>query len=501
MLGSKIFTTADQQRFALQTGDYNPMHMDPIAARRTQAGAPVVHGIHTLLWMLDELCAQHGELAQAAALKVRFPKVIYVGDRVEARIVQRTATLLRAQACVDAMVVVSVTINLGPIPVAPPSSLCPSAALLEPRHVPADLTLQEMKELTGRISFAMQIAAMQSAFPDASRLLGAQRIAAIGCSSYLVGMIVPGLHSIYGGLELQFTTNAAPADELHFAVTAVDACFRRVQLSIAAAGLSASLTTFSRIPPVSQPPMNLIAEQVARDEFTDSIALVVGGSRGLGELTAKLVAAGGGRVIVTYASGKADADKLAAQINDWGGNCEVVAYDVRQDAQRQFEALPQAPSHLYYFATPTISRRKSGLCERDRLEEFHEFYVHGFLRVVQAGMLRAPEGLAVFYPSSVFVQERPQGMTEYAMAKSAGEILCADLARNFKKLRLLTERLPRLSTDQTASLIPTAGANSLSVMLPIVRRMHQRIPADAPSLSMPVGPAIGIVRNANIEIR
>jgi NAD(P)-dependent dehydrogenase (short-subunit alcohol dehydrogenase family) len=247
--------------------------------------------------------------------------------------------------------------------------------------------------------------------------------------------------------------------------------------------------------------MNLIAEQVARDEFTDSIALVVGGSRGLGELTAKLVAAGGGRVIVTYASGKADADKLAAQINDWGGNCEVVAYDVRQDAQRQFEALPQAPSHLYYFATPTISRRKSGLCERDRLEEFHEFYVHGFLRVVQAGMLRAPEGLAVFYPSSVFVQERPQGMTEYAMAKSAGEILCADLARNFKKLRLLTERLPRLSTDQTASLIPTAGANSLSVMLPIVRRMHQRIPADAPSLSMPVGPAIGIVRNANIEIR
>ena len=140
-----------------------------------------------------------------ASLALQFQKlhtqiVLIVGDRVEARIVQRTATLLRAQACVDAMVVVSVTINLGPIPVAPPSSLCPSAALLEPRHVPADLTLQEMKELTGRISFAMQIAAMQSAFPDASRLLGAQRIAAIGCSSYLVGMIVPGLHSIYGGL-------------------------------------------------------------------------------------------------------------------------------------------------------------------------------------------------------------------------------------------------------------------------------------------------------------
>jgi NAD(P)-dependent dehydrogenase (short-subunit alcohol dehydrogenase family) len=250
--------------------------------------------------------------------------------------------------------------------------------------------------------------------------------------------------------------------------------------------------------------MSLIAEQVARDEFEDATALVVGGSRGLGELTAKVVAAGGGRVIVTYASGKADADRLAAEINDWGGNCEVVAYDVRQDAHRQYETLKHAPTHLYYFATPTISRRKPGLCESERLAEFHEFYVHGFLRLIEAGMRRAPEGIAVFYPSSVFVQERPQGMTEYAMAKAAGEILCADIARNFKKVRMLTERLPRLSTDQTASLIPSSSVSSLSVMLPIVRRMHQRIPADAPSLSLPVGPrpaAPGIPRNANIEIR
>src|SRR5208283_179858 len=49
------FDDAEQERFASATGDFNPMHMDPIAARRTQAGAPVVHGIHYALWAIDAL--------------------------------------------------------------------------------------------------------------------------------------------------------------------------------------------------------------------------------------------------------------------------------------------------------------------------------------------------------------------------------------------------------------------------------------------------------------
>ncbi len=32
------FTEHDQERFARFSGDWNPMHMDLIAARRTQAG-------------------------------------------------------------------------------------------------------------------------------------------------------------------------------------------------------------------------------------------------------------------------------------------------------------------------------------------------------------------------------------------------------------------------------------------------------------------------------
>ena len=473
MLDSKIFTVTDQARFAALTGDFNPMHMDPIAARRTPAGAPVVHGIHTLLWLLDNIVAHHPDIESVATLKVRFLKMVYLGDRVEARITQCNSTALRAQACVDGVEVVSLTVAFGAHPPAAELPADPVPELPVRQSVPCDLTLQDIEGRSGRVVFATEPAEMERAFPGAAQLLGAHRVAALGCSTYLVGMVVPGLHSIYMGLDLRLTADATPANGLQFAVSAVDSRFRRVQLGITGAGLSGALVTFSRLPPVSQPSMAAVAQLVAPGEFNESVALVVGGSRGLGELTAKLVAAGGGRVIITYASGKADADKLAAEIKDWGGNCDVVAYDARHEADRQLEALRHPPTHIYYFATPTIFRRKPGLCTRERFEEFNDFYVYGFLRLVEAGLRRRPEGITVFYPSTVYVQDRPAEMTEYAMSKAAGEVLCADIARYLRNVRVVTERLPPLPTDQTASVIPVEGASALSIMLPIVRKMNE----------------------------
>ena len=56
-LAVRKFTSADQIQFATVSGDCNPMHVDAVQARRMQSGAPVVHGIHLLLWALDSYAA------------------------------------------------------------------------------------------------------------------------------------------------------------------------------------------------------------------------------------------------------------------------------------------------------------------------------------------------------------------------------------------------------------------------------------------------------------
>jgi len=217
--------------------------------------------------------------------------------------------------------------------------------------------------------------------------------------------------------------------------------------------------------------MQSLAGTVAQDEFAGSLVLVVGGSRGLGELTAKLIATGGGRVLLTWQSGKADALRVAEEIRSGGGQCETLQYDAREAAAAQLTSLPEAPTHAYYFATPLISRPRSDIYAARRFGEFINVYVDGFWQLTQALRARRPT-ISIFYPSSVLVIERPPGMTEYAMAKAAGEFLCADINAQLAPTHVTVKRLPRLRTDQTASLTAVKTENPLDVMLPIVRQVQ-----------------------------
>jgi hypothetical protein len=60
-------------------------------------------------------------------------------------------------------------------------------------------------------------------------------------------------------------------------------------------------------------------------------------------------------------------------------------------------------------------------------------------------------------------------MTEYTMSKAAGEVLCADIDKHVRNVRVVMRRLPRLPTDQTASLNQKECADPTTVMLPIIR--------------------------------
>ena len=473
MLVSRTFGAEDQARFAALSGDFNPIHVDPVAARRTFAGDTVVHGMHLLLWLLDSIKTQFPDISQLSALKVRFREPVYLGQRVDVTVIKHSSDAIRADVLAGSGKALELTATFGSPRTA--AAAVSWAAKQVPRGAaPRDLRLEESANESGQISFAPTCSALGTAFPHAASWMGAERVAALACSSFLVGMVVPGLHSIYGGLNLAFT-EVDGAAQLNFVVTSVDLRIRRVLLRIEGGGLSGTITAFGRVPPVAQCSVDLASSFVDPAEFGGSVALIVGGSRGLGEVTANLIAAGGGRVMVTYASGSGDAHKVAAGIRTWGGQCAVSAYDVWRSAEQQCRELPETPTHIYYFATPNIARRFPGFCSRERLEELHKFYVHGFLELLDASQTLGWGGISAFYPSTTFLRQRPPGMIEYAMAKAAGEQLCAEINRFRPGIRVITRRLPRVPTDQTVSLIHRKSENAVAVMLPIVRMMQLKL--------------------------
>jgi NAD(P)-dependent dehydrogenase (short-subunit alcohol dehydrogenase family) len=462
---SRTFTEADQLRFADVSGDRNPMHLDAIKARRTQGGVQVVHGIHLLLWALD-VFARDG-VARSPMLRLRgnFKRFVAVHETVGLAVAKRTEANARLDFVVGGLTVAQIGLDFG-------SPFRTTGPLFGDAHpapaTPCDLSLEQMEGLSGRLSFASPPDAVAAMFPAASGWLGPRRVAALAATSLLVGMVCPGLHSIYGDLTVEACDEKHPEERLGFRVVSTEPRFRLVRLAIEGGGLVGSIKALARMPPTPQASSSDLACAVEPDEFAGSTALVVGGSRGLGEVTAKLLAAGGAQVVITYRVGGAEAEAVARDILAAGGMCETLAYDAGRPAEAQLAGLSAAPMHAYYFATPTIFRAQSALFARARLDAFLDIYVDGFLRLAQALRARRND-VSLLYPSSVYVAERPRGMVEYAMAKAAAETLCSEMNMAWAPLRVAVVRLPRLPTDQTASVTEAALPSPVAFLLPAVR--------------------------------
>jgi acyl dehydratase len=469
VISERAFVADNQERFAAISGDRNPMHMDAVAARRTLFGLPVVHGIHALLWGLDSLFRYLPDLAPVASIQVSFEKMIHVGDHVRAVLAQRDKQRLRVEMLIEGIRVVRLEVALGD-PRAN-NEMHSNAPLFQPAE-PLVLTLEQMINCHGRVPFFSASNAVCQMFPAAASALGVYRVAGLACSSFLVGMVCPGLHSIYRGLTL-FTTPLSDGDHdtLHFRVVHSDPRFRLVRLAVSGGGWAGFLDAHARPEPTAQAALATIAARVVPGEFNGVSALVVGGSRGLGELISKIVAVGGGRVTLTYSIGEADARRVQAEIIAYGGHCDVFHYDVRTNSSEQISHLSSCPTQVFYLPTPVISRRRSAVFNQQRFQEFLIFYVSGFYDLCKELRLRFDQKISIFYPSSVYVGARPVGMTEYTMAKAAGEVLCADIQSFENPGRILVRRLPRLPTDQTAMLLTVETPDPISVMLPIVREV------------------------------
>ena len=468
---TRRFRESDQRAFAQVSGDRNPVHLDPVLARRLLTGGPVVHGVHALLWALDEWSARSRRGPALRSLTVQFRRPIPVDDPLRFRVVRETDDLLLLAVEEGGRLAMRIRAGLGPghapafdVPAARPDVGPPRLRRPEGvESVHGDLPLLLDPDLAGRL------------FPRALDRLGAQFVALLLASSRLVGMECPGLHSIYAELELTLDEPEGEARPwLHYEVLSYDPRFSRLETAVSAGGTHGVVRAFFRPPPREQAGFSDLVGAVVAEEFAGRRSLVVGGSRGLGEVTAKLLAAGGADVRLTYVRGCDDARRTVQDIRSGGGRAAAFALDVLDPrvGLGRVRAERWVPTDLHYFAAPHIGQGMPGSYSEERYRKFHRYFVSGFARTVDAVLELGPELLRVFYPSSVFVRDRPPDQVEYVAAKEAGEAMCDDLRRGHENLRILAPRLPRLATDQTRSLVGKEGEDPAPVLLRELRRLR-----------------------------
>jgi hypothetical protein len=470
-LNRRTFNMEDQISFANLSGDYNPLHTDLIFSRRLLFGRPIVHGVHMLLWALDQWLEVTSWSVELRTLTATFNLPVAVGEIINCVITTDDEK-------------VSIVINVGKAKAVQieasfactqniKSDLFPSNSLNQTEC--RMLTKDDVLCSTGKTDLFMDRQLTEYFFPSLSKHLPQFQLSEILATTRIVGMYCPGFHSIYSGLALTFshlTDNGIY--EMAYHVSSFDHRFARLSIAVEAPGMKGELIAFFRPPPKQQDSYKNIKKNVNHNEFITQRAIVIGGSRGLGEVAAKLLAAGGADVQLTYHQGSKESLYIVKDIVSGGGKAKAFAFDVLNPPHNLGFLVGKnwIPTHLYYFATPFITVGSKGIFSYQLFEYFCNYYIKGFFDTVNAINSIGAGLKKIFYPSSVFVDEVPSDMAEYSVAKAAGETLCCFLEKSLENVEIHCNRLPRLSTDQTASLLPIKKEEPAPIILDILRHIN-----------------------------
>ncbi|HEY3768171.1 MAG TPA: glucose 1-dehydrogenase [Candidatus Angelobacter sp.] len=187
------------------------------------------------------------------------------------------------------------------------------------------------------------------------------------------------------------------------------------------------------------------------------VAVVTGASKGIGAAIARSLAAEGASVVVNYASSKAGADKVVAEITAAGGKAVAAGGDVSKAA----EAQGIIAAAIKNFGRLDILVNNSGIYEFAPLEaitedSFHKMFnvnVLGALLTTQAAAKHLGEGASIINIGSGVSRLTPANSAVYPGTKGALDAITGVLARELgpKKIRVNTINPGMVETEGAIS--------------------------------------------------
>lgn len=195
-------------------------------------------------------------------------------------------------------------------------------------------------------------------------------------------------------------------------------------------------------------------------DLSGKVAIVTGGSRGIGRAAARALAGQGAHVVVGYVAGEAAAREVAAEIGNAGGHAELAQFDVADSAAAEGAVADVAKRHgrldiLVCNAGISIDGLLLRLKDED-LDRTLAVNLKGALACTRGAiktMMRAKAGRVIFL-SSVVGEMGNAGQTAYAASKAALLGATKSLAREYASRRVTVNAIAPgyVETDMTAAL-------------------------------------------------
>lgn len=498
------FSDALVDRFTELTGDRSALHTDDGFARRTRFRERPAHGMLAVLSIaaLAALEPESGGI-RLESIKGHFREPIWTHDRLTLRLEVEpdgasrrfNATWTRAGRATKLAVASG---RYRPVAPARQKPIVSDPLAGAPRLEQLDPDLDTLEGHSETIRFAADPGILAHFESEILAPMGLEH----GCSvspellavlmlSPMSGMRLPGLRGASLRFALDFVRAVEPGQEC-----ALTGTVRRVQLGaghistdvvLDAAG--APIATGALEALITDRPAAMPSPAEINDTYLDlglrgRVALVVGGSRGIGEATAKFLALQGASVALTYYRGAADAEAIVEAIRAAGGTASCFACDVR--CTDQVAAMVAAVGETFggidilvncfvgrFDSSPAVSNHWD-----DYLQEL-EISVKGVHAVCSAvvPLMQKRGGGKIVNFSALAARHPASGQSCYTTAKGAVEAYTRNLAKELIRANIQANLVvPNMTETDLLASVPRTFRDRLAAARDYGRHVH---PAEA----------------------
>jgi len=316
--------------------------------------------------------------------------------------------------------------------------------------------------------------------PAQAQLFGQSRpiahgVILLGMISRLIGTKLPGPGSIWFDSQVEFLAPVYAGDEVRLIgrVAHVSPATRVVVLDLEAARDAVVVLRGRakvRVPEAA-------TKGTSAMDDSAKVAIVTGGSRGVGRAAAERLAISGWRIVVNYRTDRAGADACVESVTKTGGAALAVEADIARDdgARRLFEAVQDAYGRvdgIVHCASPVVVRKPWSEIASDDLRCYFETHVvalHELARLAVPSMKERKFGHIVAVVSSA-ISEVPANLSAYTTGKAALLALCRSKAVEFGPFNVRVNTVsPSLITGPNTDALGTAVREGTARRTPLRR--------------------------------
>lgn len=448
-IGTKKFFQSDQKKFAKLSKDYNKIHISPNESRKMIFGRQIVHGINILLYGLNFFFKNKKKL-KINNLDCIFYKPVFLREKIYFFLEKKKNVYIIYIKKKNNILCCIISLNLNN----------DEKAFFEKKNV---FKKNKIKFLR-RKKFSIN-----NNYNYLKSKISNNQFQDILSTSYIVGMINPGKYSLFSRLLVNLNLKKNENNKIKFMIKKFDKRINQIEIILDSC-INAKIYAF-KYNYFEQKSINILKKRIRKKILNNKRTLIIGASRGLGEVTSKLMALLGSKLVLTYNLEKNNIFKIKNEIaNSTKVSCTLLKLDILKKDYRSKQKFFDKIHYFFYFASPKITATENNEFNNRIFLDYKNFYLNKFIEFCLFLDKISKEKIKVFYPSTVYINEKNNIFKEYILAKKIAEKKIKLLNKKLKKIKIEIFRLPEMCTSQNMKVLSNKKNINDKIMIKLIRK-------------------------------